>query len=181
MYGMVNQAIKDLVLNKFGEEAWREICDKAHLPTEDFVFMQYYPDKVTYDLVGAASAHLGLSGEVILREFGKHWVLYTAKEGYGALMDLFGNDYKSCLKNLNNLHARMGMTMPHLTPPRFVFAEQDGNTYIVSYYSKRPGLCPMVVGLLEGLAAKYNVKASIELLESQEGQEEKKFKITLLG
>lgn len=74
----------------------------------------------------------------------------------------------------------MGMTMPHLTPPRFVFAEQDGNTYIIFYYSKRPGLCPMVVGLLEGLAAKYNVKASIEFLKAEEGQEEKKFKITLL-
>ena len=181
MYGMVNQAIKDLVLNKFGNEAWVNICQRANIPQEDFVFMQYYPDKLTYDLVGSASAQLGVPPEVILREFGKYWVLYTAKEGYGAMMDLFGSDFKSCLKNLNNLHARMGMTMPHLTPPRFTFREENELLYIVSYFSKRAGLCPMVIGLLEGLAAKYKVNATIELLESNDQSEEKKFKIVLAG
>lgn len=180
MYGMVNQAIKDLVQNKFGNEAWVNICQRANIPQEDFVFMQYYPDKLTYDLVGAASAQLGVSPEVILREFGKYWVLYTAKEGYGAMMDLFGGNFKTCLKNLNNLHARMGMTMPHLTPPRFVFKEESESHYVVSYYSKREGLCPMVIGLLEGLAAKYEVNATIELLADGGGDGEKKFKITLV-
>lgn len=180
MYGMVNQAVKDLVVSKFGPAAWSKICGLAGVSEEDFVFMQYYPDKLTYDLVGAASKELQLPAEVILQEFGKHWVLYTAQEGYGAMMDLFGSDYKSCLKNLNNLHARMGMTMPHLTPPRFTFHEENANRYIISYFSKRPGLCPMVVGLLEGLAAKYGVSARIEILPAVKG-EEQKFAIQIAG
>lgn len=181
MYGMVNQAIKDLVVSKFGNEAWVNICQQASIPQEDFVFMQYYPDKLTYDLVGAVSKQLSVSPDVVLQEFGKHWVLYTAKEGYGAMMDLFGSDFKTCLKNLNNLHARMGMTMPHLTPPRFVFAEENESHYIISYFSKRVGLCSMVIGILEGLAAKYKVNAKVELLPDSEGVDEKKFKIALLG
>ncbi len=180
MYGMVNQAIKGLVVSQFGDQAWSKICERAQLPPEDFVFMQYYPDKVTYDLVGAASAELKLSPEVVLREFGKYWVLYTAKEGYGPIMDLFGADYKSCLKNLNNLHARMGMTMPSLTPPRFVFSEESPTMYIVSYFSKRAGLSPMVAGLLEGLATKYNVKAEVQMITDGVDQEEKKCRITVL-
>lgn len=177
MYGMVNQAIKDLVVSKFGPKDWEEISGRAGISTEDFVFMEYYPDKVTYDLVGAASAHLKLGPEVILKEFGKHWVLYTAKEGYGAMMDLFGADFKTCLKNLNNLHARMGMTMPHLTPPRFEFKEEDEASYLISYFSKRPGLCPMVEGLLEGLAAKYNEQVSIELLQQTSESGPKQFRL----
>lgn len=180
MYGMVNQAIKDLVVSKFGTEGWMKICAHAGIAEDDFVFMQYYPDKLTYELVGAAAKELKLPAEAILKEFGKHWVLYTAKEGYGAMMDLFGVDYKSCLKNLNNLHARMGMTMPHLSPPRFSFHEEHENCYIISYFSKRPGLCPMVIGLLEGLAAKYGVIAQIELLQDS-GAEEKKFMIEIMG
>lgn len=183
MYGMVNQAIKDLVVSRFGEEPWTRICASAHIPQEDFIFMQYYPDQITYQLVGAASQELKLPAEVILKEFGKHWVLYTAKEGYGALMDLFGASYQHCLQNLNSLHARMGMTMPQLSPPRFEFSALDEKTYTVTYHSKRSGLCPMVIGLLEGLAEKYKVRAHIELLEvpphSTEGSP-KTFKISIL-
>jgi hypothetical protein len=181
MYGMINQAIKDLVLTKFGEDAWGKICDNANLTKGDFVFMQYYPDKVTYDLVGAASKHLSISGDIILREFGKHWILYTAKEGYGAMMDLFGQDFKSCLQNLNSLHERMGMSMPQLRPPRFSFSQESEAIYIISYFSKRPGLCPMVIGLLEGLAAKYETKATIDFFENYNGNEGKFFKISLLN
>lgn len=181
MYGMVNQAIKDLVVTQFGQDRWLKISEKANVPAEDFVFMHYYPDKITYDLVGAASQELSLPAEVILKEFGKYWVLYTAKEGYGALMDLFGADFKGCLKNLNNLHARMGMTMPNLTPPRFVFVEKQPDLYVISYFSKRPGLCPMVVGLLEGLAAKYSVKIEINLLKRPEGATSQDIEIRLVG
>lgn len=180
MYGMVNQAIKDLVVSRFGETAWAQICEKSNIPTSDFVFMQYYPDKLTYDLVGAASAQLAIPAEAVLEEFGKHWVLYTAKEGYGPIMDLFGRNYKSCLMNLNNLHARMGMTMPSLTPPRFVFTEESEDVYLVSYFSKRPGLSPMVVGLLKGLAQKYNVNVDVQFSATTGPDATSTFKIKIL-
>ena len=181
MYGMVNQAVKDLVVTKFGSDAWEKICLKANIPSDDFEFMQYYPDKLTYELVGAASGHLGVSGEVILQEFGKYWVLYTAKEGYGPIMDLFGADFKSCLQNLNNLHARMGMTMPNLSPPSFSFFEENENTYVVSYFSKRAGLSPMVTGLLDGLAEKYGLKIQVEYSDTRDGKPEHNFRIHILG
>lgn len=130
--------------------------------------MQYYPDSTTYSLVGAASELLEMPAEDILFEFGRFWVLYTSKEGYGPIMDLFGNDFKSCLQNLNNLHARMGMTLPQLTPPRFTFEELGPETYQLNYYSKREGLSPMVSGLLHGLAEKFGAKISISVASSKE-------------
>lgn len=168
MYGMVNQAIKDLVRTRFGDMAWKNIAERANVSFEDFVFMEYYPDHITYELVGAASEELKLAPDVILSEFGKHWILYTAKEGYGPLMDLFGSDFPTCLKNLNSLHDRMGMTMPNLKPPRFEFEEVSLGCYILTYFSKRPGLSPMVLGLLQGLAIKFGVDAEIEFFEKPE-------------
>lgn len=180
MYGMVNQAVKDLVVSKFGNEAWNKICLKMDMSNEDFVFMQYYPDKVTYDLVRAASEQLGASADVILTEFGKHWVMYTAQEGYGPMMDLFGQDFKTCLQNLNNLHARMGMSLPHLSPPRFVFIEESNDTFLLEYYSSRGGLGSMVQGLIEGLALKYKVEVQISSEEVHTGECKAKFKIKIL-
>lgn len=165
MYGLVNQAIKDLVVTSFGENEWVKICELSKIDTTDFVSMQYYPDELTYGLVGSASKVLMLEPSKILNEFGKYFILYTDKAGYGALMNLFGQDFKSCLQNLNNLHSRMGMTMPQLSPPKFSFKEIDNSYYQVEYFSKRAGLCPMVIGLLEGLAKKYNVNAEIKFEE----------------
>ena len=176
MYGLVNQAIKDLVVTRFGESEWLKICQFAKIDTTDFVSMQYYPDELTYGLVGSASKNLLISPEVILHEFGKYFILYTDKAGYGSLMQLFGQDFKSCLKNLNNLHSRMGMSMPQLSPPKFNFKEISSTEYEVEYYSKRAGLCPMVTGLLEGLAAKYKTPAKIEFIETNDT---KLFKIFL--
>jgi hypothetical protein len=104
MYGLVNQGIKDLVASRFNEEVWKKMCLEANSP-QDFVAMQYYDDAITYSLVGAASSLLGLPAAKILEEFGGHWVKYTAQEGYGPMMDMFGNDFKSCLQNLDQLDA----------------------------------------------------------------------------
>lgn len=164
MYGLVNQGIKDLVLKIADERAWTTICKSADVP-EDYVSMEYYEDHITYKLIGSTSKYLNIPAESILAEFGKFWVKYTAKEGYGPLMDLFGQNFKSSLVNLNQLHMRMGMTMPNLSPPSFEFKEIQENKYELEYQSKRSGLSPMVEGLLRGLAEKYNVKIEIKFQE----------------
>lgn len=180
MYGLVNKAIKDLIVENFTTQAWDEVCVKANVANTDFVSMQTYPDAVTYSLVGAASEVLKIPADSILYEFGKYWILYTAKEGYGELMNLFGNDLKTCLTNLNSMHARMGMSMPELTAPRFVVTEQSKDTFLVEYHSKRPSLCPMVKGLLEGLVEKFNENAKVDYTENSDGNANKVFKIQLL-
>lgn len=166
MYGMVNQAIKDLVITRYGGSKWLEIAADSNLEIQEFLFMEYYPDELTYSLVASASKILKLSPETVLEEFGKHWILYTANEGYGAIMDMFGRNFKMCLQNLNDLHARIGLNMPHLKPPKFVFKEISESHYTLEYESQRKGLCPMVKGLLLGLAIKFNENAMIKLEET---------------
>lgn len=175
MYGLVNQGVKDLVIHLTNDETWELICHDANVPT-DYVSMQYYEDDVTYRLVGIVSKRLKIPPETVLGEFGKFWVNYTAKEGYGPLMDLFGQDFKSCLKNLNQLHTRMGMTMPQLNPPNFAYKDISEDVVELEYMSSRQGLSPMVQGLLEGLALKYKIKAKIDF---KEVEQRKIFTITI--
>ena len=66
MYGMVNKAVQDLVVSNFGDEKWQAIKAKAGVEDDVFLSNEGYPDKVTYDLVGAASGVLGMPARDIL-------------------------------------------------------------------------------------------------------------------
>ena len=138
------------------------IKEKAGIKDDSFQAMESYPDKDTYDLVGAAAETLGISGEQVLQAFGGYWTKFTAKEGYGELMEMFGSNFLDACQNLNNLHARMGMAMPDLKPPRFNCTEVTNDSFILEYHSERDGLAPMMLGMLDGMAEKYDTKIEVK-------------------
>lgn len=168
MYGLLNKAIEDLVVTNFGESQWKEICKEAGLPDEPFISMQVYPDQVTFDLVGAASKVLKLSPEDVMRTFGEFWTLYTAKEGYGDLMQQCGKTLPEFLQNLDTLHTRVGMMMPDLKPPSFACENIESNSLDLHYKSTREGLDPVVEGLIIGLGKMLGQEASIKRIVSRE-------------
>ena len=179
MYGIINKAIKDLVLTNFGEEAWEEIYAKAKAPDSEFTTLEVYDDKVTYDLVGAASEVLNVKPEEVLYLFGKHWVSYTKNHGYGALMDRFGHSFSESLKNLNQLHMRMGDSMPNMKAPAFRVIEHSKKEMDLEYHSSRHGLAPMVSGLLDGMAEKFGESIEIEHIARNSEQKFDLFKIKI--
>ena len=72
MYGLVNKAIKDLVVTNHGEDKWKEICRLSDFHDEEFIGMNPYPDKLTYDLVKNASMVLKADAADILEAFGEY-------------------------------------------------------------------------------------------------------------
>ena len=169
MYGMINQAIRELVCHQAGEGAWIDICRETGIDPEGFEALSTYPDAITYKLVGAAARKLHTSQEDLLKSFGRHWILYTGEHGYGEVMRMFGKDFRSCLSNLNRMHGHMGAMMPQLKPPRFTVTDDSPDRITVHYYSEREGLGPMVVGLLEGLAEKYGERVKVAFLPKEGG------------
>jgi len=169
MYGLINKAVEGLVRSKFGDATWDRIRARAGLPDEPFIGMEQYPDKTTYDLVGAASAELGAPAAAILEEFGVYWVKYTAEAGYGELMKTAGRTLPEFLRNLDQLHTRVKLSFPHLAPPSFAVSDETASSLVLRYYSDRPGLAPLVVGLLRGLGDRFNadVSARFERVEGE--------------
>lgn len=165
MYGMVNKAVEDLVISKFGADKWQEIKAKAGVEEDVFLSSESYPDKMTYDLVGAASEVLGLPARDILIAFGEHWVLNTARQGYGAMLEASGKTLAEFLMNLPSFHTRVAMIFPNLQPPRFNCTEVTENSLLLHYHSHRPGLTDFVVGLLQGLGKMFGTPAEIEITE----------------
>ncbi len=159
MYGLVNQGIRKMVTDNFGEEKWEEIRNEAG--TDDvFVGMDPYPDETTVSLVGAASKVLDIPAPDVLKAFGRWWINFAAVE-YDHLFSMAGNTFIEFLENLNDIHTRVGYMLPKLTPPAFQIHQRTEDTLTFCYYSKRRGLYSMVLGMIEGIAEHFGEQVEV--------------------
>jgi hypothetical protein len=168
MYGMVNKAIEDMVCTNHGEAVWETIKENAGVRVEVFISNEAYPDELTFKLVAAASLVTGTPAEQILEAFGEHWVLKTAQEGYGELMQAGGKSLTEFLINLPNFHARVAMIFPKLEPPQFKVTNTTERSLHLHYFTHRTGLTAFVVGLLKGLGKMFQTPLkNVVLIESR--------------
>jgi hypothetical protein len=180
MYGLVNQGVQDLVVQLGGEELWAAIKQRAGVDFETFVGMDVYPDEITERLVLAVSETLGITPAEVLRTFGKHWILYTGRKGYGAVFETMGRTLPEFLGNLDAMHARLSLSMPHLEPPSFVCEQTGPNQLRLEYYSHRTGLAPMVVGLIDGLGEVFGIEVRTkQTLSTEDGADHDEFTIDI--
>ena len=150
--------------------AWSAIARKAGHDGVSFVGLETYPDSLTYDLVFAASEYLDVPVADLLHAFGVHWTKYSASQGYGHVFEMTGETFEEFLASLDDMHARIALTMPELEPPSFQFEElEDGRAHL-HYFSDRPGLAPMVCGLVEGLAERFAIEIAVEHLEAESAE-----------
>ena len=112
MYGMVNKAIKGLIVDNFDVDTWKEICNKSDFFDYEFAGLKSYPDDLTYKLVSNASKTLSIEQNKLLEMFGEYWITYTVEEGYGNLLQISGETFSEVLSNLNMLHERLSNIMP---------------------------------------------------------------------
>jgi Haem-NO-binding len=162
MYGLVNRAIEQLVVASRGELVWARVCARAGLDEDSFISLCPYDDALTYRLVDAVSVELGASAHEVLEAFGEHWILYTAQEGYAALLDVAGRDLRGFLGNLDAMHGRVEGVFQKMRMPHFTIEDLGPGDYLLHYESDRVGLAPMVLGLLRGLAKRFNIDVRIE-------------------
>lgn len=172
MYGLVNKAIEQLVCRNYGEAVWEEIKRRAGVDVEVFLSNESYPDDVTYRLVGAASEVLKTPADDILRAFGQHWITYTAKEGYGGMLQAAGKTLPEFFANLPTFHTRVAMIFPKLQPPKFHCTDVTERSMKLHYLTHRPGLSAFMIGLLQGLGTLFETPVTVTQLESrQQGAE----------
>lgn len=178
MYGLVNKAIEDLIRQNHGSRTWERIRARAGVEDAVFVGMNAYPDRITYDLVGAASEELGIPSSELLEAFGEYWILYTAREGYGELLALGGATLEEFLLHLDELHTRVALTFPQLRPPSFRCTALKEGSLRLHYESERPGLAPMVVGLLRGLGRMFDTDVDVtHVVRREDGAHHDEFQL----
>ena len=167
MYGMVNKAIEQMVTSAHGDAAWLKIKQSAGVTDEIFISDQGYDDAITYRLVGAASEFTGRPAAEILHAFGEHWVLNTARKGYGPMLAAGGATLRDFLINLPHFHDRVALIYPKLTPPSFEVSDEQERSLRLHYLSHRAGLTPFVEGLLSGLGRLFDTPVQVKLVAAK--------------
>lgn len=160
MYGLVNKGLGEMVQLEAGEAAWTEIRRRAGVDVSVFVTHQGYPDDVSVRLVVATAELLERSVERVLEDFGRHWILHTAR-AYGPIVEATGRTVPEFLCNLPNLHTRVSLSFPHLRPPEFRCRDVTSTGLVLEYRSGRSGFAPFVVGLLHGLAERFGTTIDV--------------------
>jgi len=168
MYGIVNRAIGELIVDRFGTDRWERVKDRAGLTLDFFISNEPYEDAVTYRLVEAAVAETGMPAAELLVAFGEWWVLHTGKKRYGALMEAGGTNLKSFLINLPQFHNRVMLLYPSLVPPEFQITDIGATDLQVHYFSERQGLLEFVRGLLQGIGKLYDTPVTVQVLQSRD-------------
>ncbi len=167
MYGIVNKAIEELVIENFGLQKWDEIKVNCNLDIDFFISNEPYDDRVTYDLAMAVSEVMNISLQDVFKTFGEWWILRTCKDNYGHLLESGGDNFKEFMINLPHFHNRVMMIYPKLTPPEFQVSEIQSNSLYLHYLSKREGLQDFVHGLITGLGKFYGTPVDLKLIQSR--------------
>ncbi len=167
MYGIVNKAIKDLIIENFDEATWKKIKDKSGVDIDFFLSDKGYDDAVTYDLAFAAADVLNIPVSEVLFLFGEYWILNTGMKNYGSLMEAGGDTLQDFLENLPNFHSRVMLMFPNLAPPEFRISDIGFKDLKVHYYSHRESLQDFVRGLLSGLGKMFDTPVNVSLVEGK--------------
>jgi hypothetical protein len=161
MYGLVNLSLQETIQRRYGDPAWEEIARRAGVEDEIFAINKIYDDDLTEKLINAASAVLGVPTQTILEHVGEHWILGVAYRRYPELMMATGESLGEFLSNLPQLHARVYGMFPNLKPPTFLCSDVTDRSLVLHYRSHRPGLSPIVFGLLRGLGVHFNIPVRV--------------------
>jgi len=162
---MINKAIRNLVIQEAGEEVWEQVLEASGIGEDVYEDLESYDDGVTFSLVGAVSEILDIPAADVLEMFGVYWATDVAPKGYGDYFNSFGNDFKTFVAGLDEMHVRISEMLPSLSPPSFDIEELGENHFKIHYKSPREGLAPLAIGTLKGIAQHFGGEADITQIE----------------
>ncbi|RZF48540.1 hypothetical protein LSTR_LSTR011155 [Laodelphax striatellus] len=181
MYGFVNYALELLVLKTFGEEKWEEIKKAADVTMEgQFLVRQIYDDEITYSLIGSAVNILNIPANMILELFGKMFFEFCQDSGYDKILQVLGATPRDFLQNLDALHDHLSTIYPGMRAPSFRCTERpEDGALVLHYYSDRPGLEHIVIGIVKTVASKlHDTEVEVEILRTKAECDHVQFLIT---
>ena len=182
MDGLVTRALAEVLRRRVDGATYAAIVDAAGVDGAACVPGATYPDTVTFDLVGAAARRLDVNEGAVLEMLGEHWVPFAIEAGYGRFLTTAGRTLRDVLLNLDRMHEKLSHIYPHLRQPTFWCTDIGDAGLVLHYASSRPGLAPLVMGIVRGLARMHHARVEIEHRRSRaDGAPHDEFLVRLVG
>ncbi len=159
MKGITLNILEKVVNAEYGANTWDDLLAAAQSDGA-FTSLGNYPDAALFKIVGAASQALKLPPEAIVRWFGQRMLPRLAQR-YPPLFTPH-TATRPFLLTLNSvIHPEVRKLYPGADTPEFDFDTSSPEVLVMTYRSKRR-LCALAEGLLEGAAAHYREKITID-------------------
>jgi predicted hydrocarbon binding protein len=154
MKGIIFNLLEDFLTEHLGEERFEELIEGCSLKTrEPFVGPGSYPDEDLLAIVDRTVEVTGMTKPEALRAFGK-FCIGRLSQKYPFFFDRHDHA-KAFIKTLNAMHSlEVKKLYADAKPPEFVMEDPSPDRLIMRYVSERK-LCPLVEGLIEGVAEHY--------------------------
>lgn len=88
----------------------------------------------------------------VLEVFGSYFLEYCIQSGYDRILRVLGRNLRDFLCNLDALHDHLASIYPGMEAPSFRCTESDDGTLFLHYYSQRPDLGYIVIGIVKAVA-----------------------------
>lgn len=162
MIRLVNRAIHAFMLESWGKAAWRAAVQEAGISLRVFDLMLDDPVPETRRVLVSMSARLGRSMDCLLEDFGTYLVAHPSWAPLRRLLRFCGTDFRDFLMSLDDLPERVSLALPdiHLPPMSVELAGPD--VFHLRIGGGVPGIGPMMMGALRGMADDYGALVLIE-------------------
>ncbi|EYC06642.1 hypothetical protein Y032_0074g814 [Ancylostoma ceylanicum] len=155
------------MLRKYGDELWMEVLNRSGFETgKENIINHYYSDADTYLLVDSVAALTKMTREQVWEMYGCFLIEYTMEIGWDELVRSMSPDLKGFLDNLDSLHYFIDHVVykANLRGPSFRCEENPDGSLTLHYFTGRPGLYPIVRGVLREVARRvFNIDISLTI------------------
>lgn len=173
MYGNLHIILKDLVVTVAGASAWDRVCAEAKLSPEteaELLEPILQGEAVTNSLILATSKVLGISSEVALRTFGRHFVDFAIRSGNAVFMRSFGATFHDFLKTIDQVHASLERDLPDAQFPwlEHEYDAESGGAFL-TYLSCHRGLANYLIGIVKEIGRRlYHLEVTFQAVDVPE-------------
>ncbi|XP_067052727.1 soluble guanylate cyclase 88E-like [Acropora muricata] len=162
MYGMLLESVQYYLTEKYGEEIWEEIRERAGITDHVFVTHQRYSETCMKKIADSAEEVLGeetdMTSDDFMQYFGSCFVNFFSHYGYDRVIRVSGRYLRDFLIGIDNLHEHMRFGYPKLQSPSFHCEGETSTGLTLHYISKRKGFMFYVVGQVKEIASSFYQK-----------------------
>ena len=160
MHGIIFSELRRFVEVRLGSERWFALLEAAGLGNRTYFSFREYPDEDILAILTSASAATGLEIPAILQDFGG-FIAPTLIYMYPELIEPSWKTLDLVEHTESVIHKVVRKQNPGASPPRLRVTRLGPSRIRLDYSSERK-LCPLIYGIVEGIAAHYGEQVAIE-------------------
>jgi hypothetical protein len=154
MKGTIVMAVREMIQEKYGKDAWTKSLLAAGIDKEPVIApSSVMDDMVVVNVIKGICRTVGCTMQQFADMFGDYWVNNYAQRMYKSFF-LGSKCAKDFLLKMDTVHVNVTRAFPGSTPPRFDYEWKDNRTLIMTYKSPR-GMMELFMGLIKGVGKHY--------------------------